>query len=85
MLVNLIFMNNTILSCLLLFFLIIDLYLLIPAVMAQISNPAAKLLMLIKITNEEAKVEIETNPVTAEAKISKSSIQFKDAQTFLCL
>ena len=38
-----------------------------------------------KITNEEAKVEIETNPVTAEAKISKSSIQFKDAQTFLCL
>ena len=53
--------------------------------MAQISIPTAKLLMLIKITNEEAKVEIETNPVTAEAKISKSSIQFKDAQTFLCL
>ena len=43
----------------LLFFLIIDLYLLIVAVIAQIFNPTAELVMPIEITNKEVKAEIE--------------------------
>ena len=40
MLFNLNLANNTILSCFFFFFLIIDLYFLIPAVIAQVPNPA---------------------------------------------
>ena len=68
------FAINTVFSCFLLFFSIIDLYFLIPAFMPQISNPTAELVILIGKTDEQAKAEIEANPVTAEAKISKSSI-----------
>ena len=45
MLFNLDFANNAILSCLFFFFLIIDLYFLIPAAIAQIFNPIAELVM----------------------------------------
>ena len=38
--------------------------------MPQISNPTAELVILIGKTDEQAKAEIEANPVTAEAKIS---------------
>ena len=55
------------------FFLIIDLYLLIPAVLAQTSNPIAELAISIGIPTKEAKAEIEIHLVTAEAKIRKSS------------
>ena len=48
-----------------------DLNLLIPAVIAQIFNPTAELTMTIRITTKEAKAEMETHPLTAEAKISK--------------
>ena len=51
--------NNTILSCFLFFFLIIDLYFLIPAVIAQIFNPIAELLIHIRIPTKEAKAEIQ--------------------------
>ena len=44
MLFNLVFAYNTIL-CFFFFFLIIDLYFLIPAVTAQIFNPIAKLII----------------------------------------
>ena len=44
MLFNLDFANNTILSCFLFFFLIIDLYLLIPAGIALIFNSIAEFL-----------------------------------------
>ena len=71
---NLDFADNTILSCLFLFFLIIDLYLLIPAVIAQNFNPIAELVILIRIPIKEAKVEIEIHPVIVEAKIRKCSI-----------
>ena len=57
----------------LLFFLIIDLYLLIPAVLAQTFNPIAELAISIGIPTKEAKAEIEIHLVTAEAKIRKSS------------
>ena len=55
------------------FFLIIDLYLLIPAVLAQTFNPIAELAVSIGIPTKEAKAEIEIHLVTAEAKIRKSS------------
>ena len=71
---NLAFPNNTILSCFLYFFLIIDLYFLIPAVIAQIFNSTAELAIPTGIPTNKAKAEIETHPVTVEAKISKCSI-----------
>ena len=55
------------------FFLIIDLYLLIPAVLAQTFNPIAELAISIGIPTKEAKAEIEIHLVTAEAKIRKST------------
>ena len=70
MLFILVFANNTILSCFLFFFLIIDLHFLIPAVIAQIFNSTAELLMSIGISPKKTKTEIEIHPVTTEAKIS---------------
>ena len=55
------------------FFLIIDLYLLIPAT-TQISIVATELALPTEIPTNEAKSEIETYPVTAEDKISKCSV-----------
>ena len=54
--------------------LIIDLNILIPAVIAQIFYPIAELLIPEGIPNKQTKSEIETYPVTAEAKIRKCSI-----------
>ena len=71
---NLDFANNTILSCLFFFFLIIDIHFLIPAVIAQIFNPVAELIISVWILSKEAKAEIEIHPVLAEAKIRKRSI-----------
>ena len=48
---------------LLLFFLIIDLYFLIPAVIAQIFNPIAEIVIPIGIATKEAKAEMKTHPV----------------------
>ena len=69
---NLVFLNSTILSCF--FFLNIDLYFLITAVIAQIFNPIAELVIPIGILSKEAKVKIKTHPVIAEAKIRNCSI-----------
>ena len=55
MLFNLDFDNNTSLSCFFFFFLIIDLYFLTPAVIAQIFNPIAGLVIPIGIPTKEAK------------------------------
>ena len=51
---------------LLFLFLIIDFYFLIPAVIAQIFNPIAELVILIGIPIKEAKAEIEIHPVIVE-------------------
>ena len=59
---------------LLFLFLIIDLYFLIVAVITQIFNPFAKLVIPIGILTKEAEVETETYPVIAEAKIRKCSM-----------
>ena len=59
---------NTILSCFFFFFLIIELYVLIPAAIAHIFNPIAELVTPIGITIKEAKEEIEMHSVNVEAK-----------------
>ena len=74
MLFNLDFANNAILSCFFFFFLIIDLYFLIPKVIAQAFNPITELAIPIAIPTKEPKVEIETHPVIVEVTISKWSI-----------
>ena len=74
MLLNLDFTNNTILSCVFFFFLIIDLYFLILAVIAQTFNPIAELVIPIGITTKEAKAETETHPVIIEPKTRKCSV-----------
>ena len=55
MLVNLDFAKNTISSCFCFFFLTTGLYFLIPAVIAQISNPISELVIPIRIPHEEKK------------------------------
>ena len=65
--------NNTILLCFFFFSLIIDLHLLIVAVIAQIFNPIAQLVIPIGISTKKAKAEIETHPVIVEPKIRKCS------------
>ena len=74
MLFNFDFANNTILSCLFFFFLIIDLYYLIAAVIVQIVYSVVELVIPIGIPTKEAKAEIEINPIIVEPKIGKCSI-----------
>ena len=74
MLFNLDFASNNILSCFFFFFLIIDLYFLIPTVIAQIFNPIEELVIPVGIPTKEAKAEIETHPVIVQAKTRKCSI-----------
>ena len=57
---------------LLLFFSIIDLYFLIRAVFAHISNLIAELVIPTEVPSKEAKAEIEIHPVIVEAKLRKS-------------
>ena len=71
MLLNLDFANNIILSCFFYFFLFFDLYFLIPAVIAQIFNPIAELVIATRIPTKEAKVEMETHPKIIKITISK--------------
>ena len=61
MLFKLVFPKNLSYHGFFFFFLIIDLYLLIPAVIAQIFNPIAELVIPTGIPSKEAKVGIETS------------------------
>ena len=70
---NVYFPNNIILSCFFFFFLIIDLYLLIPAVIAQTFIPNVDLRIPTGTQTNEANGEIEIQPVAVEAKISQCS------------
>ena len=56
------------------FFLIFDLYFLIPEAIAQIFNPIPELLIPKGIPSKEAKAEIELYPIIVEAKIKECSI-----------
>ena len=68
---NLVFAKNNILLCLVTFFLMIDLYFLIPAVIAKIFNPTSELATPTTAPINERNAEIETYPQTAESKIRK--------------
>ena len=57
-----------------LFFLIIDLYFLIAAVITNIFNPIVEFAIPIGIPTKEAQVEMETHPVIVEITISECSI-----------
>ena len=70
MLFNIEFADNTILLCFFIFFLIIELYFLIPTAIVQLFE----LLIPIGIPNKEAKAEIPIHPVIAKAKIR--SVQY---------
>ena len=59
---------------LLFFFLIIDVYFLIPAVIAQIFNPIAEFVIPVQVPIKEAKAEIQIHPVIVEAKVRKCLI-----------
>ena len=52
----------------------IDVCFLIPSVIAHILNPIAELLIPIEKPSKEAKAEIETPPVIAQAKVKECSI-----------
>ena len=56
------------------FFLIIDLYFLSPAVIAQIFNTVAELVIPIGIPATEVKAKMVTHPIIVEIIISKWSI-----------
>ena len=68
---------------LLFFFLIIDLYFLFDAAIAQIFNPTAELVVPIGIQSKETKAGIEIHSVIVEAKIRNFSAKFRVVQTFL--
>ena len=73
---NLDYANNTILSCCFFFFLVIDLYFLIPVVVAQIFNPIGELAIPVEMPIKEEKAENQIDPVIVETKIRKCSINF---------
>ena len=70
---NLVFANITILLCFVLFFLIIELYSLILAVIERTFNPTPELAIPTGTPTNEANPETETQPLTAEMKIRKCS------------
>ena len=65
--------------------LIIDLYFLISAVIMEVFIVITELTTPAGIPTKEPKAEIETYPVTVQAKISTCSIQSKILEIFLCL
>ena len=67
------FLNIVFLSCFFFFSFIIDLYFLISIIITQIFIPAGELVIPTGIPTYEANAEIETQPVTAETKITKCS------------
>ena len=69
MLFNLDFANDNTLLCFL-FFLIIELYFLIPSIITEIFNPIAELVIPIGIPTKEVKVEMVMHPATVETNIS---------------
>ena len=71
------FPKSTILSCFFLFFFIIDLYFLVPAMNAQILIPIAELVVPTGTQTNEANADTEAQGVIFEARISKCSTWFK--------
>ena len=65
---TLVFTDNTISSCFFFFFLIIDLYSLILAIIAQTFNHVVELIFPLKISTKDSKAEMEMHTVTAKLK-----------------
>ena len=68
---NLVFVSDTILSCFIFFFLIIEFFLFfffIPAVITQIFNPTAELVIPTAVQTKGAKAKMETHSVTVKTK-----------------
>ena len=63
------FANDTILSCFFFFFLITDIYFLIPVAITQIFNSIAELVIPTGIPIKKVKAEIEIHLVIVETKI----------------
>ena len=74
MVFNLDFANENVLPSFFLFFLIIDLYFLIPTVIKQIFNAIAELVIPIGIPTKEANAGMKIHLVNVEIDISKCSI-----------
>ena len=71
------FASNTNLSFFSFFFLFIDLYFLITAVIAQIFNPISELSILMRMLSKEAKEQIEIHLVSTETNRTREhSIYF---------
>ena len=68
MLFNLDLASSTILSCFFFFFLFIDLYFLIPAVITQTFNPITELEIPVGIPTKEVKAEMEAHPVSSNRR-----------------
>ena len=73
MLFSLDFHNNTMLSWFFFFFLVIDVYFLIPAAIEQIFNPITELVITVRIPSKEVKADIDIQLVIVEAKVGKRS------------
>ena len=71
MVFNLVVASNTFLQWFCLFFLIIDLTVLISAVITQVFNPTVENAILVGLPTNDAKEETETHPVILDSKISK--------------
>ena len=74
MIFNLAFANNTILLCIFLLFLVIELQFLVPAVLSRIINLTVELVILMGIQANQAKTEIETHSVIVKSKVGKFSM-----------
>ena len=66
------------------FFLKTELYILTSAVIAQNFSPNAEVVILIGLLINKSDAEIETQQLTAEIKIRKSSKQVKVLHSFTC-
>ena len=75
---NLGFANNIFYNVFL-FFLIVNLYFLIPVVIAPISYPTVRLVIPVGTPTKQAKSEIGKHPVTTEVKTGKCSIKYNAA------
>ena len=75
------FANNAI-SCFFFFCLIIDLYLLILAVIAQIFNPIIELIIPTEISTKEAKAEMEIHILTAKTKVRSVQCDLESYKPF---
>ena len=71
---DLAFGNNTILSRIFFFFLIIDLYLLIPETIAHVFNLIVEVIIPLEISTKDVKAETEIDTVTAKTKVRKCSM-----------